>query len=128
MRVLTIVMGETLEARNAVIEALGNHLNVDIRTYWQPDDAFFDLLRDNEIANAMLADVAGRQVADGNVAEKVTTQKKVIRDVLVGRERSPESRDLAAALDEIPGRKLTNRCGFRTADQWAKVRSLFASE
>ncbi|WP_245299602.1 MULTISPECIES: hypothetical protein [Mesorhizobium] len=50
--------------------------------FWQPDDALFDLLRDKEIANAMLADLAGKHVADGNVAEKVKTQKKIIRDFL----------------------------------------------
>ncbi|WP_244421574.1 hypothetical protein [Allomesorhizobium alhagi] len=105
MRALTIVMGETLEAGSAVIEALGNHLNVEIGAWWQPDDACFDLLRDKEIANAMLADIAGRQVADGNVAEKVKTQKKIIRDVLSG-ENGRQKADLAAALDEIPGRKL----------------------
>ncbi|MER9762946.1 hypothetical protein [Mesorhizobium sp. M0138] len=58
MRVLTLVMAETLAAGSAVVEALGNHLNVDMGIWWQPDDAFFDLLRDKEIANSMLAESA----------------------------------------------------------------------
>ncbi|NGO53007.1 hypothetical protein [Allomesorhizobium camelthorni] len=76
MRVLTIVMAEMLEAGSAVIEALGNHLNVDTGAWWQPDGAFFDLLRDKEIANAMLADLAGKHVADGNVAEKSRRRRR----------------------------------------------------
>ncbi|WP_245430145.1 MULTISPECIES: hypothetical protein [Mesorhizobium] len=92
VRVLSIVMDETLEAGSAVIEALGKHLNVDIGACWQPDDPFFDLLRDKEIANSMLAEVGGKHVADGNVAEKVKTQKKIIRDFLSGDNAADKSR------------------------------------
>lgn len=35
MRVLAFVIAETLEAGTAVVEALGIHLKVDIRDYWQ---------------------------------------------------------------------------------------------
>ncbi|WP_258119791.1 hypothetical protein [Mesorhizobium onobrychidis] len=54
----------------------------------------------------MFAEVGGKQVADGKVAEKVKTQNKIIRDFLSGEKRQAEGRGLAAALDEIPGRKL----------------------
>ncbi|WP_245436538.1 hypothetical protein [Mesorhizobium tamadayense] len=70
----------------------------------QPDDTFFVLVRDKEIANSMLADVGGKHVADGNVTDKVKTQKKIIRAFLSG-ENGRRSR-LAAALDEILGREL----------------------
>ena len=30
---------------NAVLEAVGNHLQIDMAPYWQPDDGFFDLLQ-----------------------------------------------------------------------------------
>jgi ParB family chromosome partitioning protein len=127
MRVLAIVMGETLAAGSAVIEALGNHLNVDMTAWWQPEDAFFDLLRDKEIANAMLADVGGKNVADGNVAEKVTTQKKIIRDLLAGENGRQKVEAWLPRWMKFPAESYTSRGGFRTADQWAKVRSLFVS-
>ncbi|RWD48625.1 MAG: ParB/RepB/Spo0J family partition protein [Mesorhizobium sp.] len=128
MRVLTIVMAETLEAGSAVIEALGNHLNLDIGPWWQPDDAFFDLLRDKEIANAILADVAGKNVADGNVAEKVKTQKKIIRDCLAGENGRRQVDNWLPRWMKFPAESYTTRGGFRTADQWARVRSLFVCE
>ncbi|WP_353642523.1 ParB/RepB/Spo0J family partition protein [Mesorhizobium sp. WSM2239] len=128
MRVLAIVMAETLEVGSAVVEALGNHLNVDMGSWWQPDDAFFDLLRDKEIANAMLADVGGKHVADGNVAEKVKTQKTIIRDCLSGENGRQKVECWLPRWLKFPVESYTERGGFRTADQWARVRSLFTSE
>ncbi|TGV79823.1 chromosome partitioning protein ParB, partial [Mesorhizobium sp. M00.F.Ca.ET.158.01.1.1] len=57
--VLALIMAETLGLGSAIIEALGNHLGLDMRAHWQADDAFFELLRDRQVANAMLADVGG---------------------------------------------------------------------
>ena len=48
IRVLALVMAETLQSGTAVIELLGRHLKIDMRNYWQPDDAFFHLLRDKK--------------------------------------------------------------------------------
>lgn len=71
-------------AGSAVVEALGVHLKVDAARHWTPDDAFFDLIRDKATVNAMLAEVAGKAVADANVAEKTKTQKRIIKDALAG--------------------------------------------
>ncbi|TIW79065.1 MAG: chromosome partitioning protein ParB, partial [Mesorhizobium sp.] len=121
LRVLAIVMAETLEAGSAVIEALGNHLNVDMSACWQADDAFFELLRDREIANLMLADIGGKPVADGNVSEKVKTQKKIIRDFLAGENGREKVDAWLPRWMKFPAQSYTNRGGFRTADQWARV-------
>ena len=67
-----------------MVEALGTHLKVDAAKNWTPDETFFDLIRDKATVNAMLAEVAGKAVADANVAEKVKTQKQIIRDCLAG--------------------------------------------
>ncbi|AEG50365.1 ParB domain protein nuclease [Sphingobium chlorophenolicum L-1] len=84
LAILTVVMGETMEAGSAVVEATGTYLKVDLASLWTADDALFDLVRDRQVANAMLREVAGKKVADGNVAEKVKTQKAIIRDCLTG--------------------------------------------
>ncbi|TIT03439.1 MAG: ParB/RepB/Spo0J family partition protein [Mesorhizobium sp.] len=128
MRVLTIVMAETLEAGSAIIEALGNHLNVDMAACWQADDAFFELLRDKEIANLMLAEIGGKHGADGNVSEKVKTQKTIIRDFLAGENGREKVDAWLPRWMKFPAESYTGRGGFRTADQWAKVRHLFVSE
>ncbi|WP_027038494.1 ParB/RepB/Spo0J family partition protein [Mesorhizobium ciceri] len=128
MRVLTIVMAETLEAGSAVIEALGHHLKVDMAGWWQADDAFFELLRDKEIANVMLGEIGGKHVADGNVAEKVKTQKKIIRDFLAGENGREQVETWLPRWMKFPVESYTARGGFRTADQWARVQPLFAAQ
>lgn len=84
MDILTIVMGETLDARNPVIEALGVELGVDMATVWQADDAFFALIRDRQVLSAIMADVAGDTVATANAGGKSKVMTKIIRDHLDG--------------------------------------------
>ncbi|WFP65638.1 MULTISPECIES: ParB/RepB/Spo0J family partition protein [unclassified Mesorhizobium] len=126
--VLTLVMAETLAVGSAIIEALGNHLDVDMRDHCQPDNAFFELLRDKEVANQMLADVGGTHVAEGNASEKVKTQKKIIRDFLAGENGRQKVEFWLPRWMKFPVESYTDRGGFRTADQWSKVQSLFVSE
>lgn len=84
LAILAVVMGETMEAGSAVVETVGTYLKVDMASLWAPDTAFFDLIRDRQIANAIVREMAGKKVADGNIAEKVKTQKQIIRDCLAG--------------------------------------------
>ncbi len=84
MRVAAFFMARSLQAGSDVVEDLGTRLEVDARTFWQPDDTFFDLIRDRATLNAMVAEIAGDAVAKANVAEKAKTQKQVIRDCLAG--------------------------------------------
>ncbi|MEQ1756169.1 MAG: ParB/RepB/Spo0J family partition protein [Micropepsaceae bacterium] len=84
MRVLAMIAAETLAVGSALVEAVGNQLKVDTAKTWTPDDAFFELVREKIVVNAMLAEVAGQAVADANVAERLKTQKQIIRDHLDG--------------------------------------------
>ncbi len=84
LRIAATVMAETLAAGSPMVEALGLHLKIDPRGQWQPDETFFGLIREKATINAMLAEVAGKQVADGNLAERAKTQKQIIRDCLDG--------------------------------------------
>ena len=126
LRVLALVMGESLEAGSAVVEALGVHLKVEMGIAWQPDDAFFDLIRDRQVVNAMLAEVAGKPVADGNVAEKLKTQKQIIRDSLAGTNGRTRVEGWLPGWMQFPVRAYTDRGGLRIAEHWARVRPLFA--
>ncbi len=87
MRVLTYVMAKTLEAHTGTVETLGFLLSTDMRGWWMPDEAFFDLLRDKEAINAMLREVAGGITADAHVASTAKVQKKIIADCLSGNGR-----------------------------------------
>lgn len=84
LRIAATVMAGTLAAGSPVVEALGLHLKINPRGQWQPDETFLGLIREKATINAMLAEVAGKQAADGNLAERAKTQKQIIRDCLDG--------------------------------------------
>jgi len=84
LAVAAVVMAESLQAGSDEVEAAGTWLKVEIGRFWSPDDAFFDLMRDRETVNAMLKEVGGKKVADGNLTEKVKTQKAILRDHVDG--------------------------------------------
>jgi ParB family chromosome partitioning protein len=128
LRIAACVMAETLEAGSAVVEAVGNHLAVDAGQHWQPDDAFFDMIRDKAVINAMLAEVAGKRCADANVAEKAKTQKKIIRDCLDGANGRAKVEGWLPGWMAFPVRTCTDTGTLGTADEWARVRDLFTAE
>jgi ParB family chromosome partitioning protein len=83
-RIAAFAMAETLAVGDVSVEALGLHLKANAGEVWQPDEVFFELLRERGTVNAMLAEVAGKSVAKGNADEKVKSQKKIMRDCLAG--------------------------------------------
>jgi len=128
LRVAACVMAETLAAGSATVEAVGNHLAVDAGTHWRPDDAFFDLIRDKAVINAMLAEVAGKAVADGNVAEKGKTQKKIVRDCIDGANGRAKAEGWLPGWVAFPVRTYSESGTLGTAEEWARVRGLFDAE
>jgi ParB family chromosome partitioning protein len=123
LRVLAFLMAETLEAASGTVEALGSHLGVDMTAYWQPDEAFFDLLRDKQAINAMLADIAGKDVAAANIAEPVRTQKRIIRDFLAGTGR-PKVEDWLPGYMTFPFRAYTSAGGGALQGDSERMQSL----
>ncbi len=84
LRIAAFVMALTLAVGDTAVEAAGVHLKASPAELWQPDDLFFELIRDRTTVNAMLAEVAGKAIAKSNKDEKVKAQKKIIRDCLAG--------------------------------------------
>src|SRR3546814_3152664 len=82
MEVAAVVMAETLATGRDLIETLGANLSVDMAHYWTVDAAFYECLRDREVATAILAEVGGEAVASANAKEKGKTIKGVIADCL----------------------------------------------
>jgi ParB family transcriptional regulator, chromosome partitioning protein len=125
-RVLALVMAETLEAGTCLVEAVGGYLKSDPRESWQPDDTFFDLIRDRAVTNALLAEVAGQSVADGNLTEKTKTQKQIIRDCLSGANGREKMESWLPRWMAFPPASYTDREGFRPGDNWKRVEQLFS--
>jgi len=123
MRVLAFVMAETLEAGTGVVETLGTHLNVDMADYWEPDDVFFDLLRDKAAVNAMLRHIGGKAVADANVTATTKVQKKIVRDFISGEGRKKVTGWLPHYM-AFPFKSYTKSGGGRLSDNTARIKSL----
>jgi len=51
---------------------------------WEPDDAFFDILRDKKVINTMVKDIAGKGTADGCLTDTGKSQKQIIRNRIAG--------------------------------------------
>jgi ParB family chromosome partitioning protein len=77
-RIAAFVMAETLSAGSAVTDAFGVHAKVETRKHWSPDTVFFDLVRDRQSANAMLAEAADKKTADKMVPAKLKEQKTAL--------------------------------------------------
>ena len=89
-RVLAVAMGLTLSTDEAVVEAICMATEPDMSALWQPDDAFFDILRDKRVLNAMLKEVGGKRLSDSMVSEPGTKQKTALRNRIAGVGVTPE--------------------------------------
>ncbi|WP_300029327.1 ParB/RepB/Spo0J family partition protein [uncultured Roseobacter sp.] len=84
MRILTFVVAETLPAQSVMVETLGAEMETDMTSVWSPDPTFFDLMRDKTALNAMVAEVAGEEVAAAHITSTARVQKSVIQACLDG--------------------------------------------
>lgn len=87
MKLLALVMTETLALGSGLVDTLGETLKVDVSADWQPDDAFFDLVRDREAIGAMLAEVIGARAAASYLTDTGKAKKQIIRNALAGHGR-----------------------------------------
>lgn len=83
-RILTFLMAETLQAHTPLVEYLGQQMETDPMTDWSPDEVFVDLLRDKQVINAMVGEVAGDAAAKGNITATAKVQKGILKDCISG--------------------------------------------
>jgi len=112
--VLAVVMAETLASGSELIETLGVTLGVDMSGYWQADQAFYDHLRDKEVATAILAEVGGNAVAEANAKEKGKVIKGVIADCLTGENGRAKVEKWVPRWMALPPSAYTTRGGVST--------------
>lgn len=111
VRIAAFFMAASLEAGSDVVEAVGVDLGVDARAHWQPDGAFFDLIRDRATVNALVAEVAGDAIAKANIAEKAKTQKQIVRDCLAGANGRTKVSGWLPGWLEFPARAIDGKSG-----------------
>lgn len=121
MRAITVVIGETLAAGSAAVEAVGAEVGVAMADWWQADKALFALLRDREVLGRMTAEVAGETVASANAGEKTKTLKRIIADHLGGAEGRDKVERWVPRWMQFPPSAYTERGGVGTVAAHAEV-------
>lgn len=124
---LAIVMAETLEAGSQLIEVLGRHLEIDMADACAVDDTFLDLIKDREVLDGILAEVAGEQVAQANVKEPGKVKRQIIADCLSGSNGRQKVERFLPPWMRFPPSAYTTRGGVGTVSRAATVESLFAT-
>lgn len=124
--VLAVVMAETLASGSAAVEAVGLHLGTDMARVWQADEAFFDLVRDKEVTNALLAELAGEAVAAANAGGTAKAQKAIIRDCLAGTNGRAQTTGWVPKWMRFPPAAYTARGGVGTVRAHALAAVSFA--
>ncbi len=122
--ILALVMGETLAAGTPEIEALGALLGLSMADWWEADDAFLEGLRDREVLLAMLAEVAGEQVAAANARETGKTLKAITRAHLAGEGGRTKKERWVPRWMAFPPTAYTSRGGVGTVDTHARAMAL----
>ncbi len=118
MRGMTLAMCESLAAGTALIEAITYAIPVDMAALWAPDDAFFDILRDKTVINAMVKEIAGKSCADSVVSDTGKSQKQVIRNRMSGQHTNSPRPDWRPRWMQVPARSYLDRrtCPPHAAD------------
>jgi ParB family chromosome partitioning protein len=122
LRVLTMLMAETLPAGSEAVEILGHLLAVDMKGWWTPDDAFLELLRDKPAINAMLGELAGKPVANIHVAKTAKVQKDAIRHCLAGTGGRTKVEGWLPRYFGFLMQSYTKRKGLPAVDNWNAVK------
>jgi ParB family transcriptional regulator, chromosome partitioning protein len=124
MRLLALVMAETLASGTAIAEAVAMTTRATLND-WRPDDTFFDLLVGKDVVQAMLADIASPAVADGNKGETTKVQKGIIKDFLNGTNSREHKMDWLPTYFQFPPKAYSERGGVGAVDQWNTAAGLF---
>jgi ParB family transcriptional regulator, chromosome partitioning protein len=122
---LAIVMAETLQAGTPLIEVLGRHLQVNMADSFEPDAALLDLIKDREVLDAMVADLAGQQAADANAKASGKVKRQIIADCLNGTNGRAKVERFVPKWMAFPPGAYTPRGGVQTVARAAAVECLF---
>ena len=121
LRVLAVVMGETLGMGTSLIEMLGQHMAVTMADVWQADDALLDAVRDREVIGHLLADVAGEKVAAENAKATSKVQRGIIRDCLTGTNGRRKHESWVPRWMAFPASAYTERGGVGSAERSVRI-------
>jgi ParB family chromosome partitioning protein len=123
---LAIVMAETLEAGTALIETLGRHLQVDVAEAYEADQTLLDLIKDREVLDAVVAEIAGQVAADANAKATGKVKRQIIADCLAGANGREKVEHFVPKWMTFPPNAYTERGGVATVNRAAIIEPLFS--
>ncbi|MBS86343.1 MAG: chromosome partitioning protein ParB [Sphingobium sp.] len=126
MAVMSVVMGETLDARSDLVDALGMQLGIDMAQVWQADDALLDTLRDRAVIDAVLTEVAGPDIAEVNAKEPGKTKRQIICDCLSGSNGRAKVEGWVPRWLHFPATGYTERGGVASVGRTASAAQAMA--
>ncbi|GAY19624.1 chromosome partitioning protein ParB [Sphingobium fuliginis] len=121
MEVIAVVIGETLAAGSAAVEAVGSEIGIDMADWWEADEALFGLIRDREVLGRLVAEVAGETIASANAGEKSKTLKQIIADHLAGNDGRKQVERWVPRWMAFPPSAYTTRGGVGTVAAHVKA-------
>ncbi|HWT96295.1 MAG TPA: ParB N-terminal domain-containing protein [Terriglobales bacterium] len=128
LRVTGMVMAEALLPGTPMVEMLGTLFKIDMAASWKPDEVFFDLVRDREVLNAMLAEIAGPATAAMHVSDTAKRQKEIIRNYLSGANGRPKVENWLPRWMAFPAAQYTERGGLHAVEHQNRLTELASQE
>ncbi|WP_299955723.1 hypothetical protein [uncultured Roseobacter sp.] len=111
LRVLSFLMADSLAVGSPLVEVLAQSFETDIAAAWTIDDTFFDLMRDKQAINGMVAEIAGETAAKEHITATAKVQKSIIKACLDGT-RTPQIENWVPRYMAAPQQGYTTRSGF----------------
>lgn len=127
LQVLAVAMAETLERGGPSVEAALHACGADLHAYWQPDGAFFDLLRDKRVINAMVAGIGSESLAETCAADTAKEQKMVLANRIAGEGCTPKP-DWRPGWMQMPPARLVEGAACPPVDAWVRIAGLFEAD
>lgn len=127
VQVAALAMAQTLDSGGPAVEAVLHACGTDLSVYWQPDEAFFSLLRDKPVINALVASIGGLALAETCAADPVKAQKTVLANRIAGEGCAPHPNWRPGWMQVPPTRHIDGAaCG--PADAWDRIAGLFEAD
>lgn len=124
MQVIAAAMAETLESGVPAVEAALHASATDPGAFWQPDAAFFDLLRDRRVTRSFLAETVSPEAAGKAETAPLKAQKAQLVAALAARDGAKGDAWTPGWM-QVPPARHVDGAACAPADAWARIAGLF---
>jgi len=128
MQVLTLLMADSLDCGGSKVEAIGVLTGIDHAAWWTPDEAFFTLLRDKGVINAMLSEVGGKANATAYITATGKAQKEVIKNIISGEGRDAPNDVWRPRWAAFPAKAYRKIDLCKPARLWSQVKAAYKGQ